>query len=87
MVTCHICVVSLSSLLEIVDRQLDQLQVPGLQLVSQPALETVNVADGLKDDVQLGHIVLGGDTRDQLLQSAIKTTLVIHIYQAKACHS
>ena len=58
------------SLLEIVDRQLDQLEVASLQLVGQPVLEAVNVADGLEDDVQLGHIVLGGDTRDQLLQSA-----------------
>ena len=65
--TLVIFFVSTSSLLEIVDRQLDQLQVPGLYLVGQPALETVDVADGLKDDVQLGHIVLGGDARDQLL--------------------
>ena len=72
------------SLLEIVDRHLDQLEVASLQLVGQPVLEAVNVADGLEDDVQLGHIVLGGDTRDQLLQSAIKKTLDL---STKACYS
>ena len=70
------------SLLEIVDRQLDQLEVASLQLVGQPVLEAVNVADGLEDDVQLGHIVLGGDTRYQLLQSAIrKQKIKTNIYK------
>ena len=61
-------------LLEIIDWQLDQLQIPGLQLVGQSVLQAVNVPDGLEDDVQLGHVVLGGDAGDQLLQSAIKKT-------------
>ena len=60
------------SLLEIVDG--DKLQVPRLELVGQPVLEAVNVPDGLQDDVELGHVVLGGDARNQLLQSAIKNT-------------
>ena len=40
-------------------------------LICKSVLEGVNVSDGLQDDVQLGHIVLGRYTGHQLFQPEI----------------
>ena len=47
-----------------------------LPLLPQLGGEAADVADGLQDDVQLGHIVLDAHTRDQALQSGMRNRVL-----------